>query len=211
MPLQNRVDPWGHLNIHPSKQATLMGNRGALHNDVKQIIRTWRIKAWISCVTQFKGNKRALFSPNRYSELFFLDEATAFAAGHRPCAECQRPRSNQFKIAWLKVNSQQPKIKLSEIDEQLHIERISLDNSKITFEAGLQELPIGTSFEYNSQSVMVVAHGLYLVWTFDGYTHPIQLDEKAVVKVLTPKSIVNTFKTGFTPTFHPTAEQFIAH
>lgn len=217
MTLQNRVDPWGNLNAHPSKQATLMGNRGVLHNDLKEIVRPWRLKAWINCVTEFKGNKRRLFSPNRYSELFFLDEATAFSASHRPCAECQRPRSNQFKTAWLQANlsdhctEQRPhtKIKLSEIDKQLHQERIDQDHSKVTFDARIQDLPVGTSVEYLGQTLMIVATRVYLKWSFDGYTDALKLEDETTVKVLTPQSIVNAFQYAFTPTFHPSVQQFM--
>ena len=80
MTLQNRIDPWSKLNKNPVKTATLMGNRGVLHNKDQQIVRPWKLKAWISCVLSFKGNTRKIFSEGRYSELFFLDEVTSFSA-----------------------------------------------------------------------------------------------------------------------------------
>jgi hypothetical protein len=118
MPLQNRVDPWGRLHSVAARGAW-MGNRGVLHDATRQIVRPWRLKAWILCRLEFKGRRRRVFAPARYSELFFLDEATAFAAGHRPCAECNRERFNQFKRAW------RSGARAAEIDAALHAERIA--------------------------------------------------------------------------------------
>lgn len=211
MTLQNRVDPCGNLIANPSKHAVLMGNRGVLHNTERQIIRKWKFKAWITCLTQFKGNKRVIFAPNHYSELFFLDEATAFAAGHRPCAECQRQRSHQFKIMWLETNPTNKKIKLSEIDEQLHLERIDQDQNKLTFQAMIKDLPIGTCIEYMNDFVMIFAVQHYLLWSFDGYKNKIEIDAESIVNVITPKSIVNIFKHGFIPHFHPSAQKIVCN
>ena len=206
MTLQNRIDPWSKLNKNPVKTATLMGNRGVLHNKDQQIVRPWKLKAWISCVLSFKGNTRKIFSEGRYSELFFLDEATAFSAGHRPCAECQRERSNQFKMSWINANASGQKLKLSDIDQQLHLERINSEHEKVTFQTTLAELPIGICFEWNNQAVMIVADQLYQTWSFTGYQTIIELDPTTMVKVLTPISIVNAFRHGFTPKFHSTAQ-----
>lgn len=206
MTLQNRIDPWSKLNKNPVKTATLMGNRGVLHNKDQQIVRPWKLKAWISCVLSFKGNTRKIFSEGRYSELFFLDEATAFSAGHRPCAECQRERSNQFKMSWINANASGQKLKLSDIDQQLHLERINSEHEKVTFQTTLAELPIGICFEWNNQAVMIVADQLYQTWSFTGYQTTIELDPTTMVKVLTPISIVNAFRHGFTPKFHSTAQ-----
>ena len=84
---QNRVDPWGNL-VSTDARGTLLGNRGILHDDTRQIVRAHQHQSWVMCKLQFKNRKRELMSPGRYTELFFLDEATAFAAGHRPCGEC---------------------------------------------------------------------------------------------------------------------------
>ena len=95
MPLQNRVTPSGQLQAVSARGAWL-GNRGILHDENKQIVAPWRHKAWVTCKLDFPGRHRAIFSPNNNSELFFLDEATAFSAGHRPCAECRKDRYNEF-------------------------------------------------------------------------------------------------------------------
>ena len=105
MPYQNKVDPWG--NIHAVKsRGMFLGNRGVLHNENQQIVASHRIKGWVTCLLEFKDRKRKVMSPNRYTELFFLDEATAFSAGHRPCAECRRIRYNEFKEKWLEANGE---------------------------------------------------------------------------------------------------------
>src|SRR5436305_13747203 len=100
MPLQNRVDPCGAIRSWPAR-GTMMGNRGgALHNDKRELIRPFINRRWITCVLEFKGRRRAVMAPGRYTELFFLDEAVSLAAGHRPCAECRRARFNEFREAW---------------------------------------------------------------------------------------------------------------
>ena len=101
MPLQNRVDPRSQLHAVASR-GTFMGNRGRLHNTEQQIVSKWKVKPWITCgLSPFKDYKRpGLMMPNSYTELFFLDEPTAYAAGHRPCAQCRRPAYKLFKEAW---------------------------------------------------------------------------------------------------------------
>ena len=205
MTLENRVDPWGNLNRHPSKLSTRMGNRGVLHNREQEIIRSWKLKAWISCLMSYKGIQRPIFSEGRYSELFFLDEATAFSAGHRPCAECQRNRSQSFKTAWLNANHHSENLKLSEIDQLLHLERIQTNDAEPYFLAIIKELPVGACFELKNQAVMIVAKNVYRSWSFEGYRNFALSDINITVKVLTPRSIVKAFQQGFIPEFHPTA------
>jgi len=106
-PLQNRVTPFGEI-IATSARGTLMGNRGCLHDGARHIVRQFQRKAWISCQLAFKGIKRSVMNPGEYTELFFLDEATALAAGHRPCATCSRPRFTAFVEAWKKGNPAGP-------------------------------------------------------------------------------------------------------
>ena len=104
MPRQNRVTPFGEL-IAISERGTLMGNRGVLHDEAGTIRRVWQLKRWILCVLMFKDRNRVVMSPGRYTELFFLDEATGLAAGHRPCAECQRARFLAFRTGRATVPS----------------------------------------------------------------------------------------------------------
>ena len=102
-PLQNRVDPFGQL-ISTTARGAWMGNRGLIHNAAQQIVRPYKLKAWIICQLKFGDRHRVVMTPNLYTELFFLDEATAFSTGHRPCAECRRQDYNRFKQAWVNGN-----------------------------------------------------------------------------------------------------------
>ena len=101
--LQNRVDPFGNLIKTPARGSWL-GNRGIIHNHNQEVVRPFKLKAWITCTLEFRGRKRQVMAPDRYTELFFLDEATSFAAGHRPCFECRREDALRFKSYWLKGN-----------------------------------------------------------------------------------------------------------
>src|SRR5688572_2180120 len=132
--LQNRVDPLGRL-IETRARGSWLGNRGVIHNEHKQITRAFKHKAWITCALEFKGRKRTVMSPDRWTELFFLDEATAFAAGHRPCFECRREEALRFKSFWIQGNPEHSfhmKTSIQLIDNIIHSERIDANNKKIT-------------------------------------------------------------------------------
>jgi len=107
MPLRNRVTPFGDLVAVPDRGA-LMGNRGVLHDDERRIVRFSQGRRWIACLTDVKGRRRPLMTPGRYTELFFLDEATALAAGHRPCWECRRADALRFRDAWARAAGADP-------------------------------------------------------------------------------------------------------
>ena len=206
--LQNRVNPWGNLCAVPSR-GTLMGNRGILHDDRNKIVKPWAHKAWVTCLLEFKGIKRPRpFSPGTYSELFFLDEATALAAGHRPCASCQRARHLEFKDAWIRANvveELRASTLMPNIDKVLHAERTASGGGKRTFYAPLEALPLGTIFEHESTACLVTGAG-YLPWSFGGYGAPKSIDQVTIVKVLTPRSVVRAFAAGFTPAIHSSAQ-----
>lgn len=181
-----------------------MGKRGILHDDGNRIVRPWAHKAWVTCSLEFNGIKRPKpFSPGNYSELFFIDEATAFAAGHRPCAHCQRARHREFKDAWVRANvadELRASTLMPAIDRVLHTERGVPGGRKVTFDAPLVELPLGAMFEYDEAAYLVAATG-YLPWSFDGYGAAKSIDRTSVVKVLTPQSIIRALVGGFTPLF----------
>jgi len=205
--LQNRVDPWGRLCANPARGA-LMGNRGILHDDENRIVRPWAHKAWVTCLLEFKSIKRSKpFSPGNYSELFFIDEATAFAAGHRPCAYCQRERHLKFKQAWVRANVAEKTdaaISMTDIDRLLHAERAAKGGAKVRFDAALSSLPVGVMFEHQDTAYLVSPRG-FLPWSFNGYGERIDMDADATVAVLTPRSVVQTFAHGFEPKFHSSA------
>src|SRR5262249_46416914 len=145
MPRQNRVSPFGDI-IATSDRGTFMGNRGLLHDAEGRIRRAWQLKRWIVCVLEFRNRKRTVMTPGRYTELFFLDEATALAAGHRPCAECRHARFLAFCHAWgtaHPVDGTSSRPTATVIDDRLHAERIASDRSKRSFVAALDELPDG--------------------------------------------------------------------
>ena len=141
MPRQNRVTPFGSIIATPER-GTLMGNRGVLHDAECRIKRSWQDQRWIVCLLQFRGRKRTLMQPGHYTELFFLDEATAFAAGHRPCAECQRPRYDLFLDLWAKTQGVS-RPRAGDVDTLLHAARWA-NGRKVTYIANVGDLPDGT-------------------------------------------------------------------
>jgi hypothetical protein len=183
-----------------------MGNRGILHDASQVITRDWAHKHWVSCLLDFKGIKRAKpFSTlSNYSELFFLDEATALSAGHRPCHHCQRQRSSAFKEAWLKGSQLTGFVSMPAIDAALHSERVRLGGRKGTFEACMSALPLGTMFEADGCAYVIAQQGP-LKWSFDGYVPAGSFDAHQTVDVLTPCSIVKAIAHGFDPKLHPSA------
>lgn len=204
MPLQNRVTPTGMIERDNAK-GTFMGNRGVLHDSNKELKRQFKTKAWITCLLEFKGRKRELMTPKAYTELFFLDEVTAFAAGHRPCAECRRARYSEFRNAWMIANEWDGglTIRAPEMDEILHKERLE-DDQKVTWKSPLAELAHGTMFLSEGESY-AVCDGKVLKWSFDGYCSADQQGFPENVDVLTPRSVVNVLAEGFRPEFHVSA------
>jgi hypothetical protein len=184
-----------------------MGNRGIIHDDKQQVVRQWSRKPWVTCSLSFGDTKRVPFSPGNYSELFFLDEVTALAAGHRPCNTCQRERHIQFKEMWLKANM--PKagsefVAISEVDRVMHSERVSRYGQKITFDAALEDLPDGTILEHQTDAYLVWK-GRLLQWSYDGYQSSVTLATSTTVRVLTPRSIVRMLSLGYLPNVHHSA------
>jgi hypothetical protein len=198
--LQNRVDPFGNI-IKTSARGSWMGNRGILHNDQQQVLRLFKLKTWITCKLEFHGRKRQVMAHHKYTELFFSDEATSFAAGHRPCFECRRSDYHLFKTLWLKGNPEyhfDEKTSIKEIDDILHEERIMRDKSKVTFEEKTDSIPDGTFVLIEGKPYLVFEKQMYL-WSPFGYEMGIPLPNTNKLTVLTPQSIVNTFRAGYKP------------
>ena len=198
--LQNRVDPQGNI-IKTSARGAWLGNRGQLHGDTKTILRPFKLKAWLICVLKFKGRHRQVMAPNLYTELFFFDEATAFAAGHRPCFECRREDANLFKAAWLKGNPEygfDHKVLIGKIDEIIHRERIDKNGRKVTFDASIEDLPDGVFIQVDGEPYLL-ANKMIRHWTPFGYEQGALLSELTKVRVLTPRSVVNAFRLGYQP------------
>ena len=213
MARQNRVTPLGEIVAVPER-GTLMGNRGRLRDAEGQIRRPWQLERWIVCLLQFKARKRAVMAPGRYTELFFLDEATALAAGHRPCAECQRGRFNAFRRALVAggAKGDEPLRSAVEIDHRLHAERVAPDRSKRTHSARLDELLDGVFVllsERERDPFLVLGEAL-LAWSAGGYTLRIERPRAIAVNVLTPELTVRAVRGGYVPELHPSAHQLLA-
>ena len=208
MPRQNRVTPFGDL-IATESRGTLMGNRGILHDEQGRIRRLFNGRRWIYCVLQFRGRRRVVMAPNHYTELFFLDEATALAAGHRPCAECQRGRYREFQAAWAAANptlAGGPVPGADRMDAVLHAERIGPAKQKVTYDERLDRLPPGTMvLPPGSDQPHLVTDGPPLAWTPGGYGAAADVPANATVRVLTPRSVVRALAGGFRAAVHPSS------
>jgi hypothetical protein len=205
MPRQNRVTPFGEIVVAPER-GTFMGNRGLLHDERGRIRRPWQLARWIVCLLDFRGRKRQVMTPGLYTELFFLDEATALAAGHRPCAECRRERFDAFRAAWAAaIGGELPRA--PEVDGRLHAERAGAGRTKRTFSA-LGGLPDGTFVTVASwgDEAHLVWRGGLLTWSPGGYTGRRTRPAGGVeVTVLTPASTVAALRAGYVPAVHESA------
>jgi hypothetical protein len=205
MPLPNRVTPLGTIEADPAR-GTMMGNRGGcMHDANRRIVRQWVNRRWICCVLEFRGRHREVMQPGRYTELFFLDEATAFAAGHRPCAECRRGDHLRFKEAWLAGN---PGTGLSLgcsidlVDDVLHRER--LRPREPLAPSRLAALPPGVFVAETGDGPPMLWTGTKLLrWSHSGYG-PASLSAGALLLV-TPLSVANAFRAGYVPAIHASA------
>jgi hypothetical protein len=209
MSLRNRVDPWGRLNEHASKAGTVMGNRGILHDAEQRVVKRWTTTAWVACDPKFQGmSRKPLFSPNRYSELFFLDEATALSAGHRPCAYCQRGKFDAFKAAWAKCAEpplDSTTLRIKEVDAELHCQRVSRGVQKITFQARVGSLANGTMIEVDG-GAFLLHRGRRWRWSYQGYEPADTLPPATLARVLTPIGIVRMYSAGYQPDVHVSAD-----
>jgi hypothetical protein len=198
MSYQNRVDPFGTFHATTAR-GELMGNRGILHDPTRRIQRRHAHQNWVTCALTFKGRHREIMQPGRYTELFFLDEATAFAAGHRPCAECRRTRYREFTDWWRRVHNEPEADRplAPTIDRLLHATRIARGGRKVTFEAAVDGLPDGTIFAAGDLAALIW-RGRQLDWSFHGYSERTK-QVRGNVMVLTPRPIVDLFAQGFRP------------
>ncbi len=205
MPLQNRVTPEGSIVAHPAR-GTVMGNRGgALHGPDRTLgARRWASRQWICCRLEFNGRHRVVMQPNRYTELFFLDEATAMAAGHRPCGECRRQDYLWFAALWGRTRGSAVRGRANEMDAVLHAERVGDGGAQRTYHTAIETLPGGAFVRWQGEPHLVLA-GWLLPWDFAGYGRPIERPAAGTVEVLTPPSIVAVLSAGFCSSLHPTA------
>ena len=200
MPLQNRVNPFGDVVALPGR-GTMMGNRGILHDDDRRVVKQFALKRWIACVLERPGIHRKVMTPHRYTELFFLDEAAALSAGHRPCAECRRADYNRFRAFWrTAVGSPDD---ADSVDAVLHRER--LDNKKKrTYRSDIASLPDGVYVAVDGKACLLWEGALH-EWSDSGYAGTRAIAPSQTVEILTPQSIVAVIRAGYRPVVHPSA------
>ncbi len=195
-PLQNRVSPEGAL-FAVEARGGMFGNRGGrIHDDNRKIVRNWASKQWICCVLQFKGRQRTIMG-NSYTELFFLDEATALAAGHRPCFECRRREAVAFAELWADAKGMPVRARAPDMDKILHSERLG-PRETVDF----SDLPSGAMFQSGKDSYLKVAGGARR-WSFDGYGP--KTPGSGPIEALTCRSIREVLAAGYAPQLHPSA------
>jgi hypothetical protein len=204
VPLQNRVTPFGEI-VAISQRGLFTGNRGIIHDPRtrKLLSRRWTTKAWITCALAYKGTRRDVMSRRSWTELFFLDEATALAAGHRPCFLCRRDAAEAFRHAWTTGNGGDRPLAAA-MDAVLHRERLAGGRKRLhALPSPIARLPDGAMIAMGTASY-VIAGGRALEWTEAGYREgPNSL---SAAELLTPPSTVRALSAGYRVILHPTAE-----
>jgi hypothetical protein len=181
-----------------------MGNRGILHTPEQKLVRDWQVRRWIACRLEFRGRHRAVMQPQRYTELFFLDEVTALADGHRPCAECRYADYRAFQAIWRGIYPHQP-ASADDIDAILQAERRVQPFRKRTYAAEMDSLPDGTCVALDGHAWVVRGGDLYR-WSPEGYVERMQRPGVRQVTVLTPRSVVAVLGAGYQPGVHPSSD-----
>jgi hypothetical protein len=192
-PLQNRVDPFGEL-VATSARGMLLGNRGGkFHRDDRTLgRRRWASKQWIACVCEFKQRRRVVWGAG-YTQLFFLDEVTALAAGHRPCFECRRAEAEAFRACFGRGRRHSA----PDMDVVLHQERLAAGGKRV-FESSFAQLPDGVMVARAGRAYAVFGDAL-LPWSFEGYEAPRKRPREGAAQVLTPPAIVDVLAAGYHP------------
>jgi hypothetical protein len=207
MPLQNRVTPTGDIIATPHR-GLFTGNRGIIHDPAtKTLTRRWASPAWLTCVCEFRGRRRAVMGGRSWTELFFLDEATAFAAGHRPCFFCRREDALRFRAAW-DVGNGTAKVLARDIDAVLHRERLAGGKKRLhPLPMRWEQLPDGAMVQQGVESYLIVGHRA-LSWSPAGYGEARSEIKDAML--LTPPSVVRAFIAGYKPVLHPSVMGLVA-
>jgi hypothetical protein len=204
VPLQNRVDPFGEL-FATTARGTMFGNRGGrIHTDDKTLTRRrWASRQWICCVLDFKGRQRDVWG-RYYTELFFLDEVTALAAGHRPCFECRRKDAEDFAERWQQAFKLKSPPYAPEMDERLQVERLDGRKKRMHLRK-IDDLPDGAMILLDGEPHAVRGE-LLLHWAPNGYDSRRRWAQGITVDVLTPPAILSVLEAGYQPRWHPSAE-----
>src|ERR1700743_1651773 len=202
MPLQNRVTPQGDIIADPHR-GLFTGNRGIIHDPATKTLlrKRWSSRAWLTCVCEFRGRRREVMGGRSWTELFFLDEATAFAAGHRPCFFCRRDDASRFRAAWEEGNGVGD-LHAPDMDAVLHQERLASGKKLHPLPMKIEKLPDGTMVQEGEDSFLIV-EGRALLWSPAGYTRTNRSLDGAML--LTPPSTLRAFLAGYRPLLHPSA------
>jgi hypothetical protein len=205
MPLQNRVIPTGDIVATPHR-GMFTGNRGIIHDPATKTLlnKRWSTPAWLTCLCEFRGWRRKVMGTRSWTELFFLDEATAFAAGHRPCFFCRRDDANRFRAAWEEGNGV-VNLLAREMDAVLHRERLDRGKKRLhPLPMPLTELPDGAMVQAGDESYLIV-QARVLRWSPAGYRGADSAIENAML--LTPPSTLRALGAGYQPVLHPSASR----
>jgi hypothetical protein len=201
MPLQNRVTPTGEIIATPHR-GMFTGNRGIIHDPATKTLlrKRWASPAWIICVCEFRGWRRKVMGTRSWTELFFLDEATALAAGHRPCFFCRRDDANRFRATWERGNKKS-NVRANDIDAVLHRERLDHGRKRLhALPAPVKDLPDGAMVQARDESYLIVL-GRALLWSPAGYAEASDSIDDA--RLLTPPSTLRALRAGYRPVLHP--------
>jgi hypothetical protein len=202
MPLQNRVTPTGDIIATPHR-GMFTGNRGIIHDPAtKTLTRRWANRAWLTCLCEFRGWRREVMGGRSWTELFFLDEATALSAGHRPCFFCRRDDANRFRAAWEEGNGTRG-VLARDMDAVLHRERLVGGKKRLhALTVPLEKLPDGAMVQDGNESYLIV-QGRALLWSPAGYGKAEQALQDAML--LTPPSTLRALTAGYRPVLHESA------
>ena len=219
MPLQNRVTPFGDI-VAAAARGMFTGNRGIIHDPATKTLlkRRWSSPAWITCVCDFRGRRRDVMATRSWTELFFLDEATALAAGHRPCYYCRRADALRFADAFARGHGLAG-VSAKQIDATLHRERLDGKAKRLhALSCAVGELPEGAMVAVMSEqsgdggcagAAYLVTRGSLLRWSFDGYQPLERVAMEGLwerLSLLTPPSTLRALEAGYQPALHPSAQ-----
>jgi hypothetical protein len=210
MPLQNRVTPFSSIEAVPYR-GMFVGNRGCIHGDNRNLVtQRWRSARWIVCVLDYRGWRRELMKPRRWTELFFLDEAVAFSAGHRPCAFCRYQAYRSFIDKWSQASGQMARA--DTLDAVLHHERVARILGRKQWCLPICELPDGAFVRRPDMptAAWLKLNGRLLEWSHVGYVRAERWPDADVVEVLTPPSTLTVLRAGYRPVLHPSAGPLVS-
>ncbi len=212
MPRRNRVDPWGDLHAAPGR-GLLTGNRGCLVDEAGEVVRHHASVLWISCLTEFRGWRWPLAAPRRWTPIFFLDDAVALAAGHRPCGLCRREAYRSYRDAVTAAVGSSTPLSAGELNRRLASERLArgrgVDRARDRrrWEAPVASLPPGTVIVSDDSRPWLLLEDRQHPFTFDGWGPPSHRPRRGTAQVLTPPTSVAALALGYSPLLHPSAEE----